>query len=94
MLDLTSGGTFAGRPHRILVIDDDPDILRLVSDKLDRAGFEVVTAASGPDALDLSERRGLLIGIVMALCLARGPALRYWRSTSMPVGAEQRSMRN
>ena len=50
MLDLTSGGTFAGRPHRILVVDDDPDILRLVSDKLDRAGFEVVTAASGQDA--------------------------------------------
>jgi DNA-binding response OmpR family regulator len=42
-----------------LVVDDDPDILRLVSDKLDRAGFEVVAAASGQDALDLIERRGL-----------------------------------
>lgn len=45
--------------QRILVIDDDPDILRLVNDKLDRAGFEVFTAHSGADALRLIERRGL-----------------------------------
>jgi DNA-binding response OmpR family regulator len=34
-------------------------ILRLVSDKLDRAGFEVFTAASGHQALQQIERRGL-----------------------------------
>ena len=33
--------------QRILVVDDDPAILRLVRDKLDRAGFEVFTANSG-----------------------------------------------
>jgi DNA-binding response OmpR family regulator len=48
-------------PHyrRILVVDDDPAIQRLVRDKLDRAGFEVFTAASGLLALELIERRGL-----------------------------------
>jgi DNA-binding response OmpR family regulator len=48
-------------PHyrRILVVDDDPAILRLVRDKLDRAGFEVCTAASGLQALELIDRRGL-----------------------------------
>ncbi len=46
-------------PHRILVVDDDPDILRLVSAKLDRAGFDVLTASSGQRALDMIERRGL-----------------------------------
>ena len=46
-------------PHRILVVDDDPDILRLVSAKLDRAGFDVFTASSGQRALDMIERRGL-----------------------------------
>ena len=46
-------------PHRILVVDDDPDILRLVSAKLDSAGFDVLTASSGQRALDMIERRGL-----------------------------------
>lgn len=46
-------------PHRILVVDDDPDILGLVSAKLDRAGFDVLTASSGQQALDMVERRGL-----------------------------------
>ena len=45
--------------QRILVIDDDPLILQLVSDKLDRAGFEVLTASSGQQALELLERSGL-----------------------------------
>jgi DNA-binding response OmpR family regulator len=45
--------------QRILVVDDDPMILRMVADKLDRAGYEVFTAASGQHALDLIERQGL-----------------------------------
>jgi DNA-binding response OmpR family regulator len=45
--------------QRILVVDDDPIILRLVSDKLDQAGFEVFTSTSGQQALQLIERRGL-----------------------------------
>jgi DNA-binding response OmpR family regulator len=47
------------RPQRILVVDDDPAVLRLVRDKLDRAGFEVLTATSGQHALDVIARRGL-----------------------------------
>jgi DNA-binding response OmpR family regulator len=45
--------------QRILVLDDDPAILDLVRDKLDRAGFEVWTAGSGQEALDVMARRGL-----------------------------------
>lgn len=47
------------RRQRILVVDDDEAILRLVSDKLERAGFEVFTAASGQEGLAVIERRGL-----------------------------------
>jgi DNA-binding response OmpR family regulator len=36
---------------RVLVIDSDPDTLRLIDIKLRRAGFEVLTALSGTDAL-------------------------------------------
>jgi DNA-binding response OmpR family regulator len=59
MLTSSARGYSAASPQRILVIDDDLAILDLVRDKLDRAGFDVVTAASGQDALDLIEQRGL-----------------------------------
>jgi DNA-binding response OmpR family regulator len=45
--------------QRILVVDDDPAILQMVEDKLYRAGYEVFTARSGREALDVIERRGL-----------------------------------
>lgn len=45
--------------QRILVIDDDPAILRLLSDKLENSGYEVVSAAGGKQALETISRRGL-----------------------------------
>jgi len=48
-----------GYRPRVLVVDDDAAILRLVSDKLERAGFEVLNAGSGEAALDLVAHRGL-----------------------------------
>jgi DNA-binding response OmpR family regulator len=36
---------------RVLIADDDPDILELVAFRLSRAGFDVVKAADGEDAL-------------------------------------------
>ena len=43
-------------PTRILVVEDDPGLVRYLRLGLDRAGFTVVTAASGRMALDLLER--------------------------------------
>jgi two-component system phosphate regulon response regulator PhoB len=37
--------------HRILVVDDEPDITALVAYHLAKAGFRVSTAHNGPDAL-------------------------------------------
>lgn len=45
--------------HRILVVDDDPALLRLVKDRLDHAGFEAFTAASGQIAIELIKKQGL-----------------------------------
>jgi DNA-binding response OmpR family regulator len=39
------------QPARILVVDDDPVILRLIEVNLDLEGFEVVTASRGEDAI-------------------------------------------
>lgn len=41
---------------RILVVDDEPDIVALVAYHLAKAGYQVATAASGPDALDMARR--------------------------------------
>lgn len=45
--------------HRILVVDDDPDILTIVGHKLGSAGFEVLLAESSEAAMGLLERHGL-----------------------------------
>jgi two-component system, OmpR family, alkaline phosphatase synthesis response regulator PhoP len=41
----------------ILVVDDEPEIVRLVRDYLEHGGFAVVTAADGPGALEAVRRR-------------------------------------
>ena len=45
--------------ERILVVDDDPKIRQLVDLRLTPAGYEVLTAASGEEALDVIARQGL-----------------------------------
>jgi two-component system response regulator GlrR len=37
--------------HRILLVDDDPSLLRLLSMRLSAAGYEVITSESGEEAL-------------------------------------------
>lgn len=39
--------------QRILVVDDDPDVLRLTADLLTREGYDVLPAASPLQALDM-----------------------------------------
>ncbi len=75
----------------ILVADDESHILNVVSLKLRNAGFRVLTAADGQEALDLAlaERPDLLItdyhmprlsGLELCRRLKQDPALR-----SMPA---------
>jgi DNA-binding response OmpR family regulator len=40
----------------VLIVDDQPDIVRLVRDYLERGGFEVVTAGDGEEALRAAHR--------------------------------------
>lgn len=53
--------------HKILVVDDDPHIVRLVRTYLEQAGFRVITAADGDAAFALmrSERPDLAVLDVM-----------------------------
>lgn len=48
-----------GKRGRILVVEDDADLVDLLSMMLGDEGYEVLTAANGRDGLDLIEQRGL-----------------------------------
>jgi two-component system alkaline phosphatase synthesis response regulator PhoP len=41
----------------VLVVDDAPDIVRLTRDYLEHAGFTVLTAATGPEAIRMARSR-------------------------------------
>src|SRR3954447_23568795 len=43
---------------KILVVDDDPDILQLVEFRLKKGGHRVLAAPGGPEALALVDERG------------------------------------
>ncbi len=45
--------------YRILVVDDDAQILQIISSELEDVGFEVSTALYGEKALDLIRRFGV-----------------------------------
>ena len=55
--------TAAGSAERILVVDDEPDIVALVAYHLAKAGYRVSTASSGTDGLDAAraERPALIV---------------------------------
>ena len=38
---------------KVLVVDDEPDILKMVTFRLKKEGYEVITAKDGQEALDL-----------------------------------------
>jgi len=43
--------------ERVLIVDDDPDIVRLVSYNLSQAGFETVVTGTGREALEITHRQ-------------------------------------
>ncbi len=53
----------ASGKYPVLVIEDEPAVLSFVKAALERAGYEVVPAASGADALDMLAREQFL-GVV------------------------------
>ena len=41
---------------KILIVDDEPDVLKVLSLRLERAGYEVIGGRDGREALDLARR--------------------------------------
>jgi two-component system alkaline phosphatase synthesis response regulator PhoP len=52
---------------RVLAVDDEPDVLRLIQIKLKKAGFEVLTARDGEEGLQtaIAERPDVVLMDVM-----------------------------
>lgn len=46
----------AERAHTVLVVDDDPEIVGMVSLRLTRRGYRVITASDGNEALETARR--------------------------------------
>jgi two-component system response regulator GlrR len=61
---------------RVLIVDDDPDILKLTSVLLVLSGYEVAAAASGEQALEIQNRQPANLVISDAVMPGmKGPAL-------------------
>ena len=43
-------------PKKILIVDDEPKIIRLARDYLEKNGYRVVTASDGQSALTIARR--------------------------------------
>lgn len=76
------------RKHLILVVDDEPPIVRLVKAKLQADGYEVMTASNGAEALKAIEqqRPDLIVLDLMMPTMDGFETLRRVRATSqIPV---------
>ena len=60
--------------HVVLVVDDEPFVLSSVSAVLEFAGFEVLRAASGADALNLAVRHSAPIDLLLTDVRLPGPS--------------------
>lgn len=56
--------TRSWRPPLVLVVDDEPSLLMLATDVFQDAGFEVVVAASGREALEILNARDDVAAVV------------------------------
>src|ERR1051325_7469897 len=43
-------------PHKILIVDDEPFMLRLIQHHLEQAGYEMIKARNGREALEVAAR--------------------------------------
>jgi len=55
-------------PH-ILIVDDEPMILKLMESMLDRAGFQVKTAQSEPQAIEAVRGNGAVMLAILDWCM-------------------------
>jgi two-component system, cell cycle sensor histidine kinase and response regulator CckA len=94
---MTTAGERGNQGSVILVVDDEPLVLRIIKGVLSMEGFRVLAAASAGEAMEVHEREPridlLLSDVVMPgvsgpeladVLLARDPGLRVLLTAGMP----------
>ena len=61
----------------LLLVDDDPGLLKLLGMRLTSEGFHIVTAESGQEALKLLLKEKIDLVISGAICRNTAPTTRY-----------------
>jgi DNA-binding NtrC family response regulator len=56
-------------PPRVLIVDDEPDILKLLAEALTTRGYDVRLASSGDEALDVVEREDSINMVLLDVIL-------------------------
>ena len=57
---------------KILVVDDEPDILEFIRYNLEKEGFQVVTAKDGVEGLEMAKKENphlIILDVMMPLSL-------------------------
>lgn len=73
---------------KVFVVDDDELIRKTLDRVLDRAGYEVLTAASGAEALEILARKPEVRVFVLDLMMAGMNGLQLCREIKKTIGAE------
>lgn len=73
-----------GSVPRVLVVDDDPAVLRVIALLLKRAGYEVTTASGGTEATQRLDEPFDALVLDLRIPGMRGDALYYLASTRQP----------
>ena len=60
------------RPKKILIADDEPDILEIIQFNLVAEGYEVITAKNGDEAIELERHDSILECDVETVSLVSG----------------------
>src|SRR3989338_4816954 len=50
------GGTCAAMAKKILFVDDEPYVVILMKRRIEHSGYQVITAANGPDGLEKAKK--------------------------------------
>lgn len=75
-------------PELILVVDDEPKIVRLARDYLEKNGFRVLSASDGPSALALARRERpnlILLDLLLPGMDGREVCRALRRESSVPI---------
>jgi two-component system alkaline phosphatase synthesis response regulator PhoP len=77
--------------HKVLLVDDDPDVLMTMGDVLESRGYEVVTARDGEEALEnlIEEKPDLMI---LDLLMPRMDGFEVFKTLQDPSWSDYSSM--